>query len=520
MTAEHHSDPLLAALVAAQEHHHLFRPAPTVAVIGVSGGADSVCLMHALAALARRWEIVLHVAHVDHSLRPTSRDDADFVRDQAQTLGLPFHCLTLAPGELQQEPGGSEAAARRVRHRFLHATALNVTPPDQVPHVVLAHHAEDQAETVLLRLVQGAGLRGLGGMRPVSRAAAQDGRTVCVVRPLLAVRRAVIFDYLARHNLAWREDPTNADPAYARNRLRHHVMPHLALINPGVTDVIVRTAELLGGEAERLAERDAGLLHQLTLAPADAERLLLDLDALRRLPPLDQRGVLHQALGCLLAHSGCEVLARDLGSVHVEALRDQVTQATGAGGPHPIAAGLAWSIAAAHEEGAAQVLSLHAADAHPFPPRGPHLGDQWRSQHGCRPIAAGSLLLVGQWQLTCTLAPASELPAGWSQNSDRWRTYLDAEAAGTPCLTTPVAGMRLAPLGMGGQTRALGDLFTDRKIPESLRIGWPIVVDGRAGQVLWVCGVQPAHTARVTATSVRVLCLAWSPLPPAPAPQI
>lgn len=519
MTAEHHPDPLLAALVAAQEHHHLFTPAPTVAVIGVSGGADSICLMHALASLARRWEIVLHIAHVDHSLRPGSCDDADFVRYQAQTLGLPFHCLTLAPGELRQEPGGSEAAARGVRHRFLHATALNVTPPDQVPHVVLAHHAQDQAETVLLRLVQGAGLRGLGGMRPVSRTTAQDGRTVHIVRPLLDVRRAVIFDYLARHSLAWREDPTNADPAYARNRLRHFVMPHLALINPGVTDVLVRTAELMAGEAERLAERDAGLLHQLTLTPADADRLLLDLDGLRRLPPPDQRGVLHQALGRLLAQKGCEVLVRDLGFAHVEAIRSQVTQATGASGPHPIAAGLAWSVAAAYGEGAAHVLSLHAADARPFPSRHPHLGDQWRVQHDCRPIAAGSLLLVDRWQLTCTLKRADELPADWSQNSDRWRTYLDAEAAGTPCLTTPVAGMRMAPLGMGGQTRTLGDLFTDRKIPESLRSGWPIVVDGRSGRVLWVCGVQPAHTARVTTSTAQVLCLAWTPLP-APEPQI
>ena len=162
------TDPLLAALAAAQDQHQLFAQRPAAVVVGVSGGADSVCLLHALAALAAPWSLTLHVAHVNHALRPSADRDAAFVGSLAQRLGLPFHSLTLAPGELDRQPGGREAAGRAARQRFLHATAINVTPPGQVPHVALAHHADDQAETVLLRLVQGAGLAGLGGMRPVT----------------------------------------------------------------------------------------------------------------------------------------------------------------------------------------------------------------------------------------------------------------------------------------------------------------------------------------------------------------
>ncbi len=516
VTAERIADPLLDALAAAQEQQQLFAPVPATVVVGVSGGADSVCLLHALAALADQWAITLHVAHVDHALRPTSGEDAAFVRELAHTLGLPFHCLTLAPDELARLPGGREAAARLARHRYLHATATNVTPPGQVPHVALAHHMEDQAETVLLHLVQGAGLRGLGGMHLVNTLQLDGGQvdapTVRVVRPLLGIHRAAIRDYLARHHLAWREDPTNADVTIARNRLRHSVLPQLALLNPAVADVLGRTAELLAGEAARIERLDAALLEQLSAAPATAGRVLLDLDALRRLSAPDQRGVLRHAFAGLCAQQGVQDQGRAIGYAHVEDLRTQLVTVAGATGPHPIAAGVAWSVTGNRTgDGSAPHLrlSLYTGDALPFPPDHPYLGQDWRACQGCQPIVTGATMVAGAWQLICTRLPVSALPANWRANLDPWLSYLDADAVGSPCLTTPAAGMRFAPLGMAGQTRALGDLFTGRKTPTSLRTGWPIVVDSATGQVLWVCGIQPAHDARVTETTTAVLCLEW-----------
>jgi tRNA(Ile)-lysidine synthase len=512
VTEEHAADPLLDALAAAQAQHHLFAPLPATVVVGVSGGADSVCLLHALASLADAWSLTLHVAHVDHALRPTAAADAAFVRDLAQTLHLPFHLHTLAPGELAGQPGGLEAAARQVRLHFLRATAINVTPPGQVPHIALAHHADDQAETLLLHLIRGAGLRGLGAMRPAtslqSDAAPAGAPPVRIVRPLLGLSRADLRAYLARHRLAWREDPTNADAAIARNRLRHEVLPQLAMINPAAVEVICRTAELLAGEADRIDARDAALLAQLCVAPADAERVLLNLDGLRRLSPPDQRGVLRRALAQLLRQQAGSEQQREIGFHHVEAVRTHLLRVAGASGPHPVAADVAWSVAG-RRDGAPARLSLHLAASLPFPPKHPYLDADWRARHACFPIIEDAPVHVAGWRLTCRRTPVAALPADWRRNADPWRAYLDADAAGAPCLTTPVAGPCFAPLGMGGQTRALGDLFTDRKTPVSLRAGWPVVVDSASGQVLWVCGIQPGHGARVTETTHEVLCLVW-----------
>nr|MBP8293104.1 hypothetical protein [Caldilineaceae bacterium] len=294
--------------------------------------------------------------------------------------------------------------------------------------------------------------------------------------------------------------------------LRHRVLPQLALLNPAVADVLGRTAELLEGETARIERLDAALLEQLSAAPATAERALLDLDALRRLSAPDQRGVLRHALAGLRAQQGVKDEGQAIGYAHVEDLRTQLATVAGATGPHPIAAGVAWSVTGNRTGDGSTPhlrLSLHADNALPFPPDHPYLGQNWRARQGSQPIVTGATVVAGAWQLVCARLPVNALPANWRANSNPWLTYLDADAAGSPCLTTPVAGMRFAPLGMAGQTRALGDLFTDRKTPASLRAGWPIVVDDGNGQVLWVCGIQPGHGARVTEATTAVLCLEW-----------
>ena len=515
MTAQPLTDPLLAALVAAQARADLFAPLPATVVVAVSGGADSVCLLDALAALAAPWSLTLHVAHVDHGLRLSSAGDARFVRELALARDLPFHALTVGPGELERLPGGREAAARQVRQRFFYATALAVTPPGQVAHIALAHHAEDQAETLLLHLVQGSGLRGLGAMRPVHIVRPDElpvgAPEVRVVRPLLALRRALLRDYLTAHGLTWCEDPTNADVAIARNRVRHAVLPQLAHLNPAVVDLLGRTAELLAGEATRLELLDGALLERLCVAPPSPVRIVLDLDGLRRSSVPDQRGIVRHAFALLMpASDSASAPLRELGFQQIEALRAHLSTVGGATGPHPLAGGIAWSVASARHVPFLR-LSLHRAGALPFLPDHPYLGAGWREEQGCLPIQAGVPVSAGDWQLVCAQLPVHALPSDWQKNADPWCAYLDAGAAATPCLTTPLAGMRVAPLGMGGRTRALGDLFTDRKAPASLRAGWPLVVDAASGAVLWVCGLQPAHSSRITPATERVLCCVWMP---------
>jgi tRNA(Ile)-lysidine synthase len=221
-------------------------PADSLGVVAVSGGADSTALLLALHQLGCR----LHVAHLDHGLRPESSADAEFVRELSERLGLPctIERRDVAPyrGARKLSP---EAAAREVRYAFLRETAER----EGAGAIFVAHTADDQVETFLLRLIRGAGVAGLGGMKP------KDGQ---LCRPLLDVWRQDLEAFLREQGQEWREDASNRDPAFLRNRVRHELLPLLASLNRGVKAVLLREAGALAGrqrEIEAEAFRRLGL---------------------------------------------------------------------------------------------------------------------------------------------------------------------------------------------------------------------------------------------------------------------
>lgn len=502
-TATHAPDPVLAHLVQAQRRYKLFPPTstPRPVVVAVSGGLDSVALLHILMRIASEWKLDLHIAHIDHGLRPASATDAAFVRQLAAQASAPFHLVQLPGASLHADPAGLEAAARQARYRALCTIACNVTPTAFVPTLVVAHHAQDQAETLLLRLVQGSGLTGLAAMRPVTLldAAALTPRPVRVVRPLLAVTRTGLADYAHRHNLTWREDESNADTTRSRNLIRHDVLPLLAQLNPQVVATLARTSTLLAEAADRLDAHDRQTLQALTVAQ-DTARVLLDLAGLQRLAEGDLRGVLRMALRLLDAD------LRAVGAAQVTALTTQVMAASAGAGAHPLAAGLAWSIVVADRR---PCLALHRQGDLPVAPDGPWLDANWRQEVGRAPLPLAGEYAIGAWRLASQVIERDALPASWRRNPDRWTAFCDAAVVQTPVLTTPQPGDRIAPLGLAGRHKGLGDLFTDARIAPALRPGWPVIVDGGSGELLWVCGVTLAHTARITAQTRRVLLLTW-----------
>jgi tRNA(Ile)-lysidine synthase len=249
---------LLNRIAETIERHAMFHAGHNAGV-AVSGGADSVCLLYALVELAPRWNLRLSVLHLDHGLRgEDSRRDAEFVRELAVRLSLP---ATIRTVDLTASPGNLEQAGRHARLRFFR----EMISTGAVERVALGHTRNDQAETVLFRFLRGAGTAGLAGIRPVT----EDG----MVRPLLETDRSEVEDFLRSRGIEWREDSTNASPEFARNRLRHGLLPQLAREwNPAITETLSRTADwALAEEAyweaeisrlagQALVERDGAVL--------------------------------------------------------------------------------------------------------------------------------------------------------------------------------------------------------------------------------------------------------------------
>lgn len=209
-------------------------PSGGVVLCAVSGGADSMCLLHYLHTGAEAGGYTLHAAHFDHNLRGAeSRRDADFVANWCKEWGIPFHLGSADVGAQARTRGeGVEETARALRYAFLQETAQAVG----ATRIATAHNADDNAETLLLHLVRGTGLQGLTGIPP---------RRGTLVRPLLTTPRAEILAYLEAYHLPHVEDGTNSDTRYARNKLRHEVLPVLRALNPRLTESLNDAVGLL-----------------------------------------------------------------------------------------------------------------------------------------------------------------------------------------------------------------------------------------------------------------------------------
>lgn len=462
------------------KQHGLCEPAQRW-VLGVSGGPDSTLLLHAMRELSVRAELgwTLHIAHLHHGLRGDAADqDEEFVRDLSEKFGLPFHNDRIdVRAAVARDGGSSEEIARQKRYEFLERVALTVGSE----LVAVAHHADDNAETLVHRICRGTGLRGLSGMSDVR--SIQPGSRVRLVRPLLQQRRASIDALLQDRDLAARLDSTNFSNEFTRGRIRNQIMPLLReQLNPNVTEALLRLAEQarwLGTYLEDAAAR----VFDLLVISESPRRIVLNTNALLSKQRIIQAEVVRRAISLVLGRE------QDIGFGHIEAVLKLAADPGSGKELH-----LPGSILARRVYERLEFLPLSdvASPAEMLPvfiqcpgtTELPAQSAQLRAE--IRPVTAEKIA-----ELRATAHPYEE--------------WLDLERVQLPLLVRGRReGDRFWPLGAPGSKR-LSDFFGDEKVDPQLRARMGILCD-QVGPV-WVMPLRIDERVKLRPTSRQALRL-------------
>lgn len=439
----------------------IFRPGERVGV-AVSGGPDSVLLLHFMRQFARETALALVAVHFNHKLRgEESETDERFVRDLAETLGTEF--MASSGDEARPKPGNLEAAAREARYRFFFSL-INLGKLDKV---VTGHTASDQAETVLLRLLRGSGTRGLGGIYP-----SLGGK---ILRPFLSLTRHEILEELKTRRLEFREDSTNRNLRFLRNKIRHELLPRLEKeFNPEVAPLLAELSNRARDDEEVLEQVARERALPWRVREGSEERI--PVRPLVEFPPAIQRRVLRQMIQAVkgdvlnVSHRQLEALrqlARDaqsdrklIFSGQIEARKD-----------------FDW-------------LIIRCGNAVPE-------GGEF-----ARPVKPPGEVSIPQLGLTLTFKIIETASLGKSYN-EMWMRGLDPQKLpGKLLVRNWRPGDRFCPFG-SRKDRKLKELLARQKVPAAVRRFWPVLQSGN--QIAWVRGFSPAVSMAATPTSRQIL---------------
>jgi tRNA(Ile)-lysidine synthase len=445
---------LLQRIAHTIARHRMFEPAQQVGV-AVSGGADSVCLLHALLELAPQWDLHLSVLHLDHGLRgEESRQDAEFVRGLAARLGLPF---TLRETTVAASPDNLEQAARQARLTFFRETIST----GAVQRVATGHTRSDQAETVLFRFLRGSGTAGLSGIRPVT----SEG----IVRPLIEVERSEVRQFLLDRGIAWREDSTNSSLQFARNRIRHELLPQIAREwNPAIGETLANTADwALAEEAWWAAEIDRLASQHITVTDG---AILLRAGLLSALPLAVARRLVRRAM---------ELAKGDLRGIdfgHVRSVMDLARSTEGHGRLQAPGLDIFRSF---------EWLRFGQPGAAPFGP-----GLETRNYRLALAVP-GTVRVPGtNLAISLELIDKSGLSVSPEWVYNKWVGCLDWQRlSGSLELRNWRPGDQYQPAGYSGEEK-IKTLFQQARIPLWERRHWPVLTDGPS--IVWARRFGPA----------------------------
>jgi tRNA(Ile)-lysidine synthase len=449
-------DTVVAAVSAVLERA-LVRDDSSI-LAGVSGGADSVALLHVLLELRGELRIVVSAAHLNHRIRGAEADrDEAFVRELCRRLGVKLVCERAK--SLDASMPNLEERAREARLEFLQRTAAKT----RADYIALAHHADDQAETVLMRLLRGAGVAGLAAM--------SDEAGGKIIRPMLSVTRKEIRRYIRKHKIEFVEDSTNTSPAILRNRIRHELLPILEReYAPGLSERLV-------GLGTEMRDLDA-FLSRLAKAELDAISIAddaIDVERFCQLDPALRRAVLRAFVARIVG------TLRRMNREHIESI-DRLALGSGPNAVLDLPGGWRARREYTHlklERGADEVVEEYKV-----------------------PLDLEGETLIRQADFTFRSqveeSKGSRMPASLNE------AIFDVDAiAGQQIVARNFrAGDRIAPLGIRGH-RKLKEVFIDRKVPVARRAIWPLVTSG--DEILWVPGLIRSRVALVSKSTRALL---------------
>jgi tRNA(Ile)-lysidine synthase len=453
-------------------------------LVGVSGGADSLFLLDLLS----RSNYPFIVAHLNHQLRPEAEHDAQFVESITGRLGIPFVLGKEDVVAFAQRSGLSiEEAARHLRYSFLFENAKQVG----AQAVLVAHHADDQIETVLMHFLRGSGLAGLRGMHYLSFPNPWSDE-IPLARPLLGFWREEIDAYLQDHKLEPIEDKTNRDTTIFRNRLRHELIPSLTRYNPGIRKVLYRMSQVLDADYEIL-EGIVDSAWQEICKEQGPGYTSFRFAALSTQPVGIQRYLIRKGINFLLPG------LRDIDFHTVDRALDFIKMPTQSKRME-LAAGLYILL----ED---ELLWL-ANDTAVLPDRAwPQLSP---NDNNCIELSlglTGNLLLGQGWRIEVDLQKTSrDSYRQVLENPDMLQAWVDIEQVQFPlAVRCRQPGDRFRPAGMSGRSVKLSDFMINVKMPERARARWPLVYSG--SELMWVPGYRLAHSFLISDSTPHVLHL-------------
>jgi tRNA(Ile)-lysidine synthase len=423
------------------------------------------------------------MAHLNHGLRPEADGDAAFVFETAASWQIPFISEKINVAEVAETLQLSlEAAGRLVRYQFLarQAAAVGATA------VVVAHHADDQAETVLLHLLRGSGTAGLRGMLPVGRVPGAED--LALIRPFLNITRAEIEAYCTRHGLKSRQDKSNDDVQFTRNRIRHELLPLLRTYNPQISARLQQLAIIIADDYAAQEATFNQIWPELLHGQAD-EWLILDRQLFGEQPAAWQRLALRRVVEQL------RPFHTEIGFQTIEQARSLILK-NKSSTAISLPGGLIMQVEA-------QEIVFGDATARQFA-----IDPQLDGRRPVQLLVPGQVDLANGWRIIAKLRADVALEAV-RQNDDPWQVFVALEEGGPLWLRPSLPGERFQPLGMKGHSQSIQDLLGDRKVARGKRPLWPIVVTSE--HPVWIVGQHLDERVRVTEKTRRVVQLTCFP---------